>query len=237
MPTFVPDNKIGTGDTVVGQRRRYSFLAWDDEWIQIALQGMIYDYSQVQTWVQMGTATPDDAASYFAMVVATFGVDMATTGVIVPFAGGILPDGWLVCDGSSLLIADYLPLWQAIGNVWGSVDSTHFNIPDLRGRTLVGQGLAGSGTTFDLAAYGGEETHTLDLSEVPSHSHTDAGHTHTEGTAAPTIGAAITGVPVPAAIPSVGVTGLGNANLDSSGSGGAHNNMQPFAVVNYAIIT
>lgn len=237
MPPRTVDDQIQTGNIVVGLRRRYSFLAWDDFWIQEALNGMMSLYADPNTWVQAGTATVEDAVNYFSLVVNTFGVDMATTGVIVPFAGGILPDGWLVCDGSSLLIADYPDLFAAIGNVWGSVDSAHFNIPDLRGRTLIGQGVAGSGTTFNLADTGGEETHTLTTGEIPAHSHTDLGHTHIEGTAAPAVGAAITGVPVPSAIPSAGVTGTGNANLSNTGGGGAHNNMQPYAVVNYAIIT
>ncbi len=237
MTAFWPNNQIGTGDTVVGLRRRYSFLAFDDLWIQDALNGLMYAYTTQDTWTQIGTATPEDAAAYFAATFASFGVDMATTGVIVPFAGGILPDGWLVCDGSSLAIADYPDLFAAIGNVWGSVDSLHFNIPDLRGRTLVGQGLAGSGTTFNLADTGGEETHTLITSEIPAHNHTDLGHTHAESVAAPNATTIGPGAPQPTAVPAIGVTGSGSANIQNTGGDGPHNNMQPFAVVNYAIIT
>ena len=232
-----PKNQIGTGDTAAGNRRRYSFVMWDDEWIINALQGMISLYTNPETWIQIGTATPEDAAGYFAALWNTFGVDMATTGAIIPFAGGILPDGWLVCDGSSLLIDDYLNLFAAIGTTWGSVDSDHFNIPDLRGRTLIGQGLASSGTTFDLGTIGGEETHTLDVGEIPSHTHADAGHQHTESGATAAVGAAITGVPVPSAVPTPSVTGTGAASRQPAGGDGPHNTMQPFAVVNYAIIT
>src|SRR3989440_4347032 len=66
-------------------------------------------------------------------------------------------------------LADYTALFSAIGTVWGSSDSAHFNIPDLRGQTLVGQGLAGSCTTYSLGGQGGEETHTL---TVRSEEHT-----------------------------------------------------------------
>lgn len=236
LPSFSPD-QIQTGDTAAGNLRRYSFVAFDDDWIQEAINGMVSLYSDPNTWIQKGTATPQDAAAYFAALWNTFGVDLATTGSIIPFAGGILPPGWLVCDGSSLAIADYPNLFAAIGNVWGSVDSAHFNIPDLRGRTLVGQGVAGSGTTFDLGTYGGEETHTLDIGEMPSHTHVDAGHQHTESGAAAAIGAAVTGVPVPSAIPTPSITGTGTASIQSTGGDGPHNNMEPFAVVNYAIIT
>jgi len=237
MSTFWPNNQIGTGNSVVGLRRRYSFLAYDDTWIQEALEGMMSLYATAETWTQIGTATPIEAAELFAATFLTFGVDMATTGVIVPFAGGILPDGWLPCDGRSLLIDDYLPLYQAIGNVWGAVDADHFNIPDLRGRTLIGQGLAASGTTFALADTGGEETHTLTTAETPSHSHTDLGHTHVESAAAPNVTTIGAGAPQPTAVPLASITGSGSANLTNTGGDGDHNNMQPFAVVNYAIIT
>lgn len=236
MATFWPDNKIGTGDTASGLRRRFSFLSWDDKWIVEAALGQLLPYTDPETFVQIGTATPDDAASYFNLILATFGVDMATTGVIVPFAGGVLPDGWLPCDGRSLAIDDYLALYQAIGTVWGSVDVDHFNIPDLRGRALVGQGTASSGTTFDLGSTGGEENHTLTTTEMPSHTHTDTGHIHTTGNST-TIVAVVPGDgPVLAPNPIPAATSSGNAAITNTGGGGAHNNMQPYAVVNYAII-
>lgn len=218
-----PPNVIPTGNTAVGNRRRFSFVSFDDQWIVEAIIGMIYDYSQVSTWYQQGTATPEDAAALFAAIWDSFGVDMATTGAIVPYAGGILPDGWLVCDGSSLLRADYANLFAAIGTVWGAVDSTHFNIPDLRGRTLIGQGTAGSGTTFNLGDTGGEEKHQLTTAELASHA-----HTYTPGGVA----APMTPGAVPVVTPNIIPVNTGSAGGDTP-----HNTMQPYAVVNYAIIT
>lgn len=223
MSSFWPYNKIGTGNSAAGNRRRYSFLSWDDTWIVEAIQGLLYPYTQSDTWYQIGTASPDDAAAYFSFLYSTFGVDMATTGVIVPFAGGILPDGWLVCDGRSLARADYSNLFNAIGTVWGAVDIDHFNIPDLRGRTLVGQGTAETGTVYTLGGTGGEEQHQLTTAELASHAHS------VDGTL-PTL--VVAPGEAPALAPNIipGSTG-------STGSDQPHNNMQPFAVVNYAIIT
>lgn len=62
-------------------------------------------------------------------------------GVIVPFAGPAenIPEGWLLCDGSSVSRTDYANLYKAIGVCWGTGDdSTSFNLPDLRGMFLRG---------------------------------------------------------------------------------------------------
>ena len=163
---------------------------------------------------------------------------MATTGVIVPYAGGILPTDWLPCDGRSVLRSQYANLFAAIGTVWGSVDATHFNIPDLRGQALVGQGTnPNTGTTFNLGSYGGEEQHTQSVAEMPAHAHTDLGHTHVESAAGPNATTIGPGAPQPTAVPIPGVTGVGAANIQNAGSGTPFNVMQPFAVVNWAIIT
>lgn len=238
MSGYIPTAQVPTGNGVSSQTARFSFIAPVDLWIREALNGMISDYATPGTWYQLGTTTPDEAAAVFSSVFDTFGVDMATTGVIVPYAGGILPPDWLPCDGRSVLRSAYPNLFAAIGTVWGSVDSTHFNIPDLRGQTLVGQGTNPStGTTFNLGTYGGEEAHAQTASELATHAHVDAGHTHAEGIAAPNVTTIGAGAPQPTAVPAVGVTGIGSASIQNAGSGTPANVMQPFAVVNWAIIT
>lgn len=64
---------------------------------------------------------------------------LAPTGVVLPFAGSAAPSGWLLCAGQSLLRADYADLFAAIGTVYGAVDGTHFNVPDMRGRVAGGK--------------------------------------------------------------------------------------------------
>ena len=61
-------------------------------------------------------------------------------GSVIPFAGITIPNGWLDCDGSSLSRSEYRRLFNIIGTTYGSVDSDSFNIPDLRGRTVIGSG-------------------------------------------------------------------------------------------------
>ncbi|MES2367794.1 MAG: phage tail protein [Pseudomonadota bacterium] len=61
-------------------------------------------------------------------------------GVVLPYAGATAPTGYLLCDGSSVLRADYPDLFTAISTTFGSADGTHFNVPDMRGRAAVGVG-------------------------------------------------------------------------------------------------
>lgn len=61
-------------------------------------------------------------------------------GSILPYGGTTAPSGWMICNGASLLRTDYAELFAIIGTAFGSADSTHFNIPDLRGEFLRGAG-------------------------------------------------------------------------------------------------
>lgn len=53
-------------------------------------------------------------------------------GVMVLFAGSVIPRGWLVCDGSSVARAKYPTLFFAISTTFGSSDPASFNLPDFR---------------------------------------------------------------------------------------------------------
>jgi microcystin-dependent protein len=41
-----------------------------------------------------------------------------------------IPEGWLLCDGSSISKAEYKNLFSVIGDQYGSVDDEHFTLPD-----------------------------------------------------------------------------------------------------------
>lgn len=57
----------------------------------------------------------------------------------MPFAGGTVPDGWLLCDGTAISRTTYPALFSAIGTAHGSGNGTStFNLPDLRGRFIRG---------------------------------------------------------------------------------------------------
>jgi microcystin-dependent protein len=65
-------------------------------------------------------------------------------GVIAPYGGTAAPDGWLLCDGTAYNRTTYSELFTAIGTAYGAGDgSTTFNVPDGRGRVLVGVNATG----------------------------------------------------------------------------------------------
>ena len=104
-------------------------------------------------------------------------VDLGSpAGIVAPFAGTSAPSGWLACDGSSVLRTDYPNLFTAIGTTWGSVDSTHFTLPDLRGTFLRGTGTNG---TYGTAVGQAVGTYAADTYLNHSHAVTDPGHLHT----------------------------------------------------------
>ena len=95
-------------------------------------------------------------------------------GEIYMFAGITPPAGFLICDGSSISRSIYSDLFDVIGVSYGHGDgSTTFNIPELQGRVIVGASI-----NHALAETGGEEFHTLTLSEIPAHSHDIPSHGH-----------------------------------------------------------
>ena len=73
--------------------------------------------------------------------------DAAPIGMIMPFAGALSDKvivklaqaGWLSCDGRPLSMDAFPELWENIGTMWGAQPAQRkFNLPDLRGRFLVG---------------------------------------------------------------------------------------------------
>lgn len=90
---------------------------------------------------------------------------------LYPYYGGI-PDGWVPCEGQSLSINDTAnqPLFAVIGSQFGGDGQTTFNLPDLRGMTVIG---AGANPVLSPRSVGdkvGSETVKLNAGHV-GHSH------------------------------------------------------------------
>lgn len=219
---------------------RVLFIPNSREWLA-NVTGALETLTIAANFTLFGAITPDVTAEVNQAMFDRFCFNEGACrviGEIVIYASSTSPDParWLACDGSSYLRTDYPGLFALVGTAFGAADSTHFNVPDLRGRTVVGAGAGAGLTPRALGDSFGEEIHQLIVSETPSHSHTDTGHSHVEGIAAPNVTTIGPGAPEPTAIPAVGATGTGFANLTSTGGDGAHNNMQPsLAIYSYIV--
>lgn len=150
------------------------------------------------------------------------GYGLGLTGIISPYAGATAPTGWLLCDGSAVSLTTYAALYAIVGVTYGNPGGGNFNLPDMRGRVPVGKS---TDTEFDgLGETGGEKTHALSEAEMPAHTHTVATNNSTgtsEATKVNDLGQdANVGNPV---------------TTNSTGSGTAHNNLQPYITLNYII--
>lgn len=180
---------------------------------------------------------------------------LTPTGSISQYGGASAPTGWLLCDGQELSIASYTALYNVLttnGTVFpygantngsGGAGSTHFRLPNFKGRIPVG--LDSGQTEFDtLGETGGAKTVTLteNQSGLRSHTHTTQSHTHviddnTEvGSTYATGGSryAMQYDSTAQTFNSGSTTVVVNSVAGASATE-AHNNLQPYIVLNYII--
>lgn len=193
--------------------------------------------------------------------------EMRIIGEIIAYSSINTPNKWLPCDGSSRPIAAYPELYEALGATWGPLTNgnANFQLPDLRGRTLIGSGTGAGLAARAIGQSLGAESHTLTEAQIPSHNHAQAAHNHAQDAhnhlqnphshqynwfAAPN---AVNGLSVAAgslsAQTNIAVSAAATATNQATtatnqsatatnqatGGGVAHNNMQPSAVINYII--
>lgn len=149
------------------------------------------------------------------------------TGTVVPFAGSNAPEDYLICDGSAISRQIYSKLFEVIGTIYGSGDgSSTFNLPNIKGNVIVG--CDSSNSKFNsLGMIGGEETHKLITSEIPSHNHRQTVTASRSGSGNTYVSWNANNL--------TGNTDTGARNTLNTGGGQAHNNLQPYITLNYII--
>lgn len=161
-------------------------------------------------------------------------------GEIRNFGFGKVPTGWNQCNGQLLSVQQNQALFALIGTAYGGNGTTTFALPDLRSRVMVGNIQSNQG--YKLGTKGGVETVALTQQQMPTHNHqfnvrAEAGTTgliagdyvSSSGTSAK-----ITTTQALYAQPGTEIS-LNPGSLSVSGSGGAHNNLQPYLATNYCI--
>lgn len=138
----------------------------------------------------------DDTGVAVAGPLADQILDLVWPVASIRWTAAATPDaGFVLADGAPRSRTVYARLFAKIGTTYGTGDgSTTFNVPDLRGRTMIGAGTgtgggaSGSGapaggaalTARTVGGWTGGETHTLSAAEVPNHNHTQDAHNHTQ---------------------------------------------------------
>ena len=138
------------------------------------------------------------------------------------------PKGWAFCAGQFLPINQNQALFALLGTTFGGNGQTTFALPDLRGRVPIH---VGSG--HNLGQSGGEQAHTLTLSELPQHVHS-LNATNDNAVVDPPGGNLLAAGANQYASPPANTT-LVPASVGNVGGSQAHLNTQPFLTLNFCI--
>lgn len=142
---------------------------------------------------------------------------------------GFAPKGWALCNGQLLPINQNQSLYSLLGTTFGGDGRVTFALPNLQGRTPIH---AGNGHT--LGKPGGEQTHTLSIAEIPTHTHALNASSTNADNPIPTsnvLGAVTNELYVD---PS-NLVAMNPGSIGNNGSSQSHLNMQPFLTINFCI--
>jgi microcystin-dependent protein len=139
------------------------------------------------------------------------------------------PKGWALCNGQLLPINQNQGLFSLLGTTFGGDGRVNFALPDLRTRVPIH---VGSGHT--LGERGGEQSHTLSIAELPTHTHVLSA----SGTLAD--------APIPGGFVlarsndniyggTTNLVALNAGSVTNTGGSQAHLNMQPFLTLSFCI--
>lgn len=144
------------------------------------------------------------------------------------FSFGFPPKGWALCNGQLLPINQNQALFSLLGTTYGGDGRVNFALPNLQGRAPMHMG---SGHV--LGELGGEQAHTLTISEVPTHTHIANGNSTTANNSSPISN--FSGNAGKSNFNSASNTTLALQAIGNVGGSQAHLNMAPFLTLNFCI--
>ncbi len=163
-------------------------------------------------------------------------------GQITLFAGNFAPRGYLFCNGQLISIASNTALFSLLGTTYGGNGVSTFGLPDLRGRVPIHAGTGPGLSNYQLGQMAGQENVTLAANQIPSHGHTASVNASTGAPNTVSPGGAVLAVSAQgntyaSGSPTLTAMSASAATVANAGGNQAHNNMQPFLVLNFIIAT
>lgn len=156
-------------------------------------------------------------------------------GEIRLFAGNFAPNGWALCQGQLMAIAENIVLFQLIGTTYGGDGQNTFALPDLSGRVPVHQGQGPGLSPRVIGEKGGTETVTLTAAQMPAHSHTLVASSAAAQAAAGPSGSVLAATSVNLYDTNPPTTAMAGAAIGPAGGSQPHENRAPFVAMNYII--
>ncbi len=138
------------------------------------------------------------------------------------------PRGWALCNGQLLPINQNQALFSLLGTTFGGDGRVNFALPDLRSRTPIHVG-----SSHTLGERGGEQAHTLSISEIPTHTHVAQASAANGGT--PVAVGNVLAAASNSYAPPTNLISLNPGTVANVGGSQAHLNMQPFLTLNFSI--
>ena len=140
------------------------------------------------------------------------------------------PKGWSLCNGTLLPINQNQALFSLLGTTYGGDGRVTFGLPNLQGRVPIHTGGQGGHT---LGEVGGQQSHTLSISEMPQHMHVfNASQANAT-------------VPIPTGnffgasnnmySAATNLTSISPGTITNTGGSQAHSNTQPFLTISFCI--
>lgn len=159
-------------------------------------------------------------------------------GQIIAVGFDFAPQGWLLCDGALLSIAQYNVLFAVLGTTYGGDGQNTFAVPDLRGRASLNVGQGPGLPPYVLGQAGGAEKLALTAAQIAAHNHPLQVSAQTASAVAPGPSVVLGQNGQPAVnvyAPPPATTALAGAAISFSQGGQPHENRQPFLTLNYII--
>jgi microcystin-dependent protein len=152
------------------------------------------------------------------------------------FAGNFAPINWAMCNGQTIAISQNETLFALLGTIYGGDGVNTFMLPNMQGRLPVHWGTGQGLSSYTIGEVTGSETVTLNVLQMPTHTHSLQASSATGHLADPT-GRYVAGDRDFMAFDGSGQfdNTMQPSTITSSGGSQPHENMPPFLCLTFII--